>query len=120
MVKPRLSPEQIAQVSGLVAQCIARQRERYASRAVPLSKQQRVAMDGFLSPHLLDGRRLLMPQSERVPPRFLPDAEELGLQQSGQSAMTAITFVMSRSCGSRSRMTCCITRSSKWKGKPDR
>jgi hypothetical protein len=34
MATPRLTPEQIAQVSGLVAQYIATQRERYASRAV--------------------------------------------------------------------------------------
>jgi hypothetical protein len=36
MATPRLTPEQIAQVSGIVAQYIATQRERYASRAVPL------------------------------------------------------------------------------------
>jgi hypothetical protein len=44
MATPRLTPEQIAQVSGLVAQYIATQRERYASRAVPLSVQQRAAI----------------------------------------------------------------------------
>jgi hypothetical protein len=55
MATPRLTPEQIAQVSGLVAQYIATQRERYASRAVPLSIQQKAAVDGFFSPQLLDG-----------------------------------------------------------------
>jgi hypothetical protein len=49
MATPRLTPAQIAQVSGLVAQYIATQRERYASRAVPLSVQQRAAMDGLNS-----------------------------------------------------------------------
>ena len=47
MATPRLTPEQIAQVSDLVAQYIATQRERYASRAIPLSAQQRAAMDGI-------------------------------------------------------------------------
>ena len=55
MATPRLTPAQIAQVSSLVAQYIATQRERYASRAVPLSSQQRAAMDGFFSSQLLDG-----------------------------------------------------------------
>jgi hypothetical protein len=53
MATPRLTPEQIAQVSVLVAQYIATQRERYVSRAVPLSVQHRAAMDGFFSPQLL-------------------------------------------------------------------
>ena len=55
MVKPRPTSERIAPVSDLVAQYLTGQRERYASQAVPLSEQQRVGMDGFLSPHLLGG-----------------------------------------------------------------
>ena len=59
MATPRHTPAQIAQVSGLVAQYIATQREMYASRAVQLSVQQRATMDGFFSPQLLDGTRLI-------------------------------------------------------------
>ena len=94
MATPRLTPEQIAQVSGLVAQYIATQRERYASRAVPLSVQQRAAMDGFFSPQLLDGTRLLVLQGERVAnPDFYPMLRSLGFNNlPDQSAMAAITF----------------------------
>src|ERR1700682_2079873 len=94
MATPRLTPEQIAQVSGLVAQYIATQRERYASRAVPLSVQQRAAMDGFFSPGLLDGTRLLVLQGERVAnPDFYPMLRSLGFKRlPGQSTMAAITF----------------------------
>src|ERR1700736_6524705 len=94
MATPRLTPEQIAQVSGLVAQYIATQRERYASRAVPLSVQQRAAMDGFFSPRLLDGTRLLVLQGERVAnPDFYPMLRSLGFNNlPDQSAMAAITL----------------------------
>lgn len=73
MATPRLTPDQIAQVSGLVAQYITAQREMYAPRAVPLSAQQRAAMNGFFSPQLLEGTRLLVLQGERVAnPDFYP------------------------------------------------
>src|SRR6266853_2466547 len=94
MATPRLTPEQIAQVSGLVAQYIANQRGRYASRAVSLSVQQRAAVDGFFSPQLLDGTRLLVMQGERVAnPDFYPMLRSLGFSNlPDQSAMAAITF----------------------------
>src|ERR1017187_2032693 len=40
MATPKLTPEKVAQVAGLVAQYIATQRERYAPRAIALSAQQ--------------------------------------------------------------------------------
>jgi hypothetical protein len=94
MATPQLTYEQIAQVSGLVAQYIATQREKYASRAVPLSAQQRTAMDGFFSPQLLAGTRLLVLQGERMAnPDFYPMLRSLGLNNlPDQSAMKAITF----------------------------
>ena len=52
MAPPYLTPEQIAQVSGLVAQYITTQREKYAPRAIPLSPQQKTNMAGFFSPEL--------------------------------------------------------------------
>jgi hypothetical protein len=42
MATPRLTLEQIAQVSGLVFQYITAQRQKYGSRAVPLSAQQKL------------------------------------------------------------------------------
>src|SRR6266849_8747714 len=94
MATTQLTPEQVAQVSGLVAQYIATQRERYAFRAVPLSAQQRAAKGRFFSPQLLGGTRLLVLQGERVAnPDFYPMLRSLGLNNlPDQSAMAAITF----------------------------
>jgi hypothetical protein len=94
MATPRLMPEQIAQVSGLVLQYITAQRQKYGSRAIPLSAQQKAAMTGFFSPHLLDSTRLLVLQGERVPnPEFYPMLKGLGFTNlPDQSGMGAITF----------------------------
>jgi len=91
---PQLTPEQITQVSGLVSQYITTQRERYAPRAIQLSAHQRGAMNGFFSPQLLDGTRLLVLQGERVPnPDFYPMLTGLGFKNlPDQSRMGAITF----------------------------
>jgi hypothetical protein len=91
---PRLTPDQIAQVSGLVAQYISTQREKYASRAIALSAQQKAAMTGFFSPHLLEGAWLLVLQGERVAnPDFYPMLRNLGFNNlPDQSTMGAITF----------------------------
>ncbi len=98
MALPKLTPDQIAQVSGLVCQYITTQREKYASRAVPLSAQQRAAMNGFFSPQVPDGTRLLVLQGERVAnPDFYPMLTSLGFSNlPDQSTMAAITF--SRRC----------------------
>jgi hypothetical protein len=91
---PHLTPEQTAQVSGLVAQYITTQREKYAPRAIPLSAQQKAKMAGFFSPELLDGARLLVLSGERVAnPDFYPMLTGLGFNNlPDQSAMGAITF----------------------------
>jgi hypothetical protein len=91
---PQLTPDQIAQVSGLVAQYIATQREKYSPRAVPLSAQQKAAMNGWFSPQVLDGTRLLVLQGERVAnPDFYPMLRGLGFNNlPDQSTMAAITF----------------------------
>ena len=49
---PRLNPEQIAQVSGLLAQYIESQRDSFAPGAIPLSAEQKQAMAGFFLPQL--------------------------------------------------------------------
>jgi hypothetical protein len=91
---PYLGPEQIAQVSGLVAQYITTRREKYAARAIPLSAQQKAKMAGFFSPELLDNVRLLVLSGERVAnPDFYPMLRGLGFDNlPDQSAMGAITF----------------------------
>jgi hypothetical protein len=94
MATPQLTPDQIAQVKGLVAQYIAAQREGYGPRAIPLSVQQKAAMKGFFSPQLLDSTRLLVLQGERVAnPDFYRMLRSLGFNSlPDQSTMGAITF----------------------------
>jgi hypothetical protein len=94
MAIPKLTPDQIAQVSGLVAQYIAAQREKYVSRAMPLSAKQRTAVNGFFSTQLLEGTRVVVLQGERVAnPDFYPMLKSLGFNNlPDQSTMGAITF----------------------------
>src|SRR5260370_6657603 len=94
MATPRLTPGQIAHVSGLVAQCIAIQREKYAPRAIALSAHQKAAMNGFFSPQLLERIRLLALQRERIAnPEFYPMLRTLGFRNlPDQAKMAAITF----------------------------
>lgn len=94
MATTRLTSDQINQVSGLVAQYIASQREKYVSRAVPLSAQQRAALDSFFSSQLLESTRVLVLQRERVDnPDFYPMLKSLGFTNlPDQASMAAITF----------------------------
>jgi hypothetical protein len=90
----QLASDQIAHVSGLVSQYITIQREKYAPRTIPLSAQQKADMNGFFSPHLLEGTRLLVLRGERVAnPDFCPMLRSLGFNNlPDQSTMVAITF----------------------------
>ena len=94
MATPKLSPDQIVQVSGLVAQYISTQREKYASRAALISAQQRVPFEPFLSREVLDKTCLLVLHSEQVPnPEFYPMLRSWGFKNlPDQSTMAAITF----------------------------
>jgi hypothetical protein len=109
---PRLAPEQIAQVSGLVSQYRTLQCERYAPRAVPLSAQEKAAIAGFFLQQLLDNARLLVLQGERVAnPDFYPMLKGLGFK------MTSLEWERSRSAMSwspmnRSTTVSCFTNSS--------
>lgn len=94
MAPERLTPEQIKQVSGLVAQYITDQRAGYAPRALPLSAEQTTAMAGFFSPQLLEEVRLLHLRREHVAnPSFYPMLRNIGFTNlPDQSRMGAITF----------------------------
>lgn len=94
MVTPRLTAEQIAQISALVARYITEQRDRYAPRAVALSAEQRTPVNRYFSQTLLTNARLLVLQGERVAnPEFYPMLRGLGFNNlPDQSAMAAITF----------------------------
>jgi hypothetical protein len=91
---PRLTAEQIAQLSGLLAQYIASQRDKYAPRAIPLSAVQKHSMAGFFSPQLIDDTRLLVLKEERLAnPEFYPMLRNLGFHNlPDQSTMAAITL----------------------------
>jgi hypothetical protein len=94
MATPKLTPDQVAQVSKLVAGYISAQREKYAARAGPLSAQQRAPLDPFFAREVIDSVRVLVLEGERVPnPDFYPMLRGLGFNNlPDQSAMGAITF----------------------------
>jgi hypothetical protein len=94
MATPKLSPDQIAQVSEMVAGYSSAQRKRYAPRALPLSPQQRAPLEPFFTREILDSVRVLVLRGERVPnPEFYPMLRGLGFKNlPDQSTMAAITF----------------------------
>ena len=94
MATPQLTPDQIASISGLLAQYITAQRARFSPRALPLSARQRSAMEAFFSPQLLDATRTLVLEDERVAnPGFYPMLRDLGFDNlPDQSSMNAITL----------------------------
>jgi hypothetical protein len=91
---PQLSPQQIAQVSGLVAQYITTQREVFYPQAAPLAAAHKAAMAGFFLPQLLDAARVLVLHGLRVEnPPFYPMLASMGfLDLPDFSQMAAITF----------------------------
>jgi hypothetical protein len=91
---PTLSFQQIAQVSGLLAQYIAAQRERFAPQAGPLTAGQKAAVAGFFLPRLLDAVRVLVLRGIRVEnPPFYPMLAAMGFSNLPDiSQMAATTF----------------------------
>src|ERR1700730_5821700 len=94
MATPNLPPNQIAQVSGLVATYIRVQREPFAARASDLPRDLRVSMNGFFRPELLNSTRALVLENERVGnPGFYPMLQEWGFGHLPDfQTMAAITF----------------------------
>jgi hypothetical protein len=90
----KLGNEQIMQVSGLVAQYIASQRDEYAARAIPISREQEAAVGRFFSAEVVEGARLLMLRGERVSnPDFYSMLAAMGFDNlPDQTRMAAITF----------------------------
>jgi hypothetical protein len=93
MASPQLTPEQIAQVSGLVAEYIASQREKALPSAVPLSPTQRASMDGLFQPQVLDTRLLVLGETRVESPPFYPLLRQMGFTNLPNFAtMAAVTF----------------------------
>ena len=91
---PKLTHDQIAQVSELVAGYISAQRGKYSPRSVPLSAQQRAPLEPFFAREVLNNVRVLVLQGERVPnPDFYPMLRGMGFANlPDETTMAAITF----------------------------
>ena len=63
---PRLTEEQIGQVTGFVADYISATREKTLSRGIPLYRKQNASMSGFFRPELLDSVRLIILDGTRI------------------------------------------------------
>jgi hypothetical protein len=94
MAIPNLTPDQVTQVSELVARYITIQRQKYASRSIQLAAQHKARMAGFFSPDVLYTARILVLSGERVAnPGFYPMLRRFGFDNlPDQSTMGAITF----------------------------
>jgi hypothetical protein len=76
---PHLSARQNQQVSGLVAEYISAQQERFYPHAVVLTQAQRAAMTRFFLPQALDAARVLVLHGLRVEnPPFYPMLAGMG------------------------------------------
>jgi hypothetical protein len=94
MATPVLPPEQINELSQLVAKYITSQRARYAAGSIPLTHSQKEALIGFFSDALLDEARAVLLDGERVAePEFYPALRGIGFENLPDiQNMAAITF----------------------------
>jgi hypothetical protein len=90
---PQLTPDQIAEISSLVAGYIRAQREKALPLALPLSPAQRASMDGFFLPEVLDTRLLVLTESRVENPPFYVPLRRMGFSNLPSfSTMAAVTF----------------------------
>jgi len=94
MAFPQLTTEQVEHLSAAVAQFIASKREAYLPQSVPLTWEQRLAMEGFFLHVVIDRTRLVVLQNRRVQnPDFYPELRQLGFNNLPDfGTMIAITF----------------------------
>lgn len=94
MISPRLTSEQVQQVSTAVAQYVASQREVFLPKGLPVSAEQRVAMQSFFAPEVLDAVRLIVLRGGQVQnPGFYPQLWQLGFANLPDfQTMAAVTF----------------------------
>jgi hypothetical protein len=85
----------VTQLVVMVEDYVAGNRKKYASQAVPLTDEQRTAMQRFLSAAVLDSARLCVLRGTRVSnPSMYAMAKMMGINNLPDfAAMTAITFV---------------------------
>jgi hypothetical protein len=93
MAAPLLTPDQIAQLFGLVAEYISDQREKALPHAFPLSSEQRASLDGFFLPQVLDTRLLVLGETRVENPTFYPMLRQIGFTNLPNfTTMAAVTF----------------------------
>jgi hypothetical protein len=94
MSMPKLSSEQISQVSELVAEYISSQRNQFRERAAHLSAPQKSVLTGFFRADLLETTRILVLKNERIGnPDFYSMLQGLGFSNLPDFAfMAAVTF----------------------------
>lgn len=66
MAMPQLSPEQVNQVSGAVAEYITAQRKRFVSQSAKLSNTEKAAVGGFFRADLLETTQMVVLEKERI------------------------------------------------------
>ncbi|HYL91530.1 MAG TPA: hypothetical protein VEW69_00075 [Alphaproteobacteria bacterium] len=91
----KLPPGMIGQLAGMVEDYILKNQKRYSPRAVPLTGDQKAAVQGFFASEILDQTRLLVLQGERIQdPSFYTMARMMGIKDLPSFADTAaVTFV---------------------------
>ena len=93
MPSPQLTPDEIADISGLVSGYITAQREMALPLAVPLSPEQMASMDGFFLPQVLNARLLVLTGSRVENPPFYVPLRRMGFTNLPSfSTMAAVTF----------------------------
>jgi hypothetical protein len=85
----------IGQVAGMVSDYISSSRKKYMADAVPLTADQRIAMQPFFPADILDQTSLLVLQGQRIQdPGFYTMARMMGFKDLPSfSSVAAVTFV---------------------------
>src|SRR5450432_3493567 len=91
----KISPGLIGQVAGMVADYISGSCKKYSTNAVPLTQEQRAAMQPFFPSEILDQTKLLVLKDKRIDdPGFYTMARMMGFKDLPSfSDLAAVTFV---------------------------
>ena len=94
MSSPTLSPEQLEQICGLVADYITTQRAYYFPQSTSLPERDREHLRGFFSSMLLQDARIVVLKNERVSnPAFYESLRKMGFENLPDFAhLAAVTF----------------------------
>jgi hypothetical protein len=91
----KIPPGVIGQIAGMVVDYISSSRKKYGAKAVPLTPEQRGAMQPFFSPEILEQTKTLVLKGERIQdPGFYTMARMMGFKDLPSfSDVGAVTFV---------------------------